>query len=70
MSATTQPTAPGEIAGNAVYTLRELRQRLGLGKAALRQARKTGLRVRRAGIRSFVLGKDVVEWLESQPLVS
>lgn len=63
------PLAPGEILAGAAYTLPELRRRFGLGKAALRQARSSGLKIRRVGIRSFVLGSDVLEWLQTQPIV-
>jgi hypothetical protein len=68
-AAASPPPAPGEILAGAAYTLPELRRRLGLGKAALRQARRSGLKIRRVGIRSFVLGSDVLEWLQSQPVL-
>jgi hypothetical protein len=55
---------PGEITRDAAYTLDELNARLGVGKGALRQARRQGLTVRRIGRRSYVLGKDVIDWLE------
>ncbi len=55
---------PGEITRDAAYTLDELNARLGVGKGALRQARRQGLAVRRIGRRSYVLGKDVIDWLE------
>jgi len=40
------------------YTLNEFRRRTGLGVAALRAARRRGLRVTRVGSRSYVRGKD------------
>lgn len=58
-------TKPGEITGDAVYTLDELNARLGLGKGALRQARRQGLKVRRIGRRSYVMGRDVIDWMET-----
>jgi len=55
----------GEIRGDSVYTLDEIKKRLGLGIAAMRSARRQGLRVRRVGRRAFVLGRDVVAFLEA-----
>ncbi|MFA7462984.1 MAG: hypothetical protein WCY59_07570 [Anaerovoracaceae bacterium] len=52
--------APGEIRGDGMYTLQEIRERLGLGTYALREARRRGLPVRRIGRRAYVLGKDLL----------
>ena len=49
----------------SLYTLDELNDRLGLGKKALRTARREGLIVKRIGRRGYVLGRDVIEWFES-----
>lgn len=54
----------GEIRSDSMYTLDELNERLGLGKAALRKARREGLTVRRIGRRSYVLGEDLISWVK------
>lgn len=54
----------GEISVGSLYTLHELNQRLGLGKAALRKARLEGLIVRRIGRKSYVLGEDLIQWFK------
>lgn len=54
----------GEITGDSLYTLDEINARLGLGKSALRTARREGLTVKRIGRRGYVLGRDVIEWFE------
>ncbi len=53
-------TVAGEISADGMYTLAEIRARLGLGTYALREARRHGLPVRKIGRRSYVLGKDVL----------
>jgi hypothetical protein len=64
MAATT--TKPGEIRADSLYTLDELMDRLRLGKAALRKARREGLIVKRIGRRSYVLGRDMIEWFAAR----
>ena len=61
---------PGLITSDSLYTLEELSARLRLGKAALRQARRKGLKIKRIGRRAYVLGRDVIEWFEksAEPL--
>jgi hypothetical protein len=54
----------GEIAADSIYTLDEVNDRLGLGKSALRTARREGLIVKRIGRRGFVLGRDLIAWFE------
>ena len=56
----------GYIVSGGVYSLDALRARLKLGSAALRQARRNGLAVRKIGRCCFVLGKDLIEFLEKQ----
>jgi hypothetical protein len=55
----------GEISIGSIYTLAELDHRLGLGKAAIRKARREGLIVRRIGRKSFVLGEDLIAWFKA-----
>ena len=54
----------GEIRSDSVYTLDEIKTRLGLGVAAMRTARRRGLTVRRIGRRAFVLGRDIITYIE------
>ncbi len=58
-----QPNAAaGEISADGMYTLSEIRVRLGLGTYALREARRRGLPVRKIGRRCYVLGKDLLDY--------
>ena len=52
------------IQSDTIYPLAIIKARLGLGSAALRTARRKGLKIRRLGRRSFVLGADVRAYLE------
>ena len=56
---------PGVISADSLYTLGEVRERLKLGEAAMRQARRAGLKVRTIGRRRYVLGKDLLDFVES-----
>jgi len=56
--------APGIVTADALYTLAEIQERLKLGQAAMRQARRAGLRVRKIGRRRYVLGRDVLEYVD------
>lgn len=49
-----------------IVPLAELDVRLGLGPSAIRTARRQGLKVRRIGRRKFVLGRDLIAFLESR----
>lgn len=49
-----------------IVPLAELGFRLGLGPSAIRTARRQGLKVRRIGRRKFVLGRDLIAFLESR----
>jgi len=57
-----RPDVSGEIHADGMYTLAEIRARLGLGTYALREARRHGLPVRKIGRRSYVLGKDILNY--------
>jgi len=52
------PIRPDEL-----YPLRVLKQRLGIGDAAVRAARRDGLNVQRYGNLHYVFGSDVIEFL-------
>ena len=49
----------GRVSADEVLTLEAIREQLGLGQAAMREARKKGLIVRRIGRRGYVLGADL-----------
>ncbi len=61
----TRPDLPGLVTADSLYTLPEIQERLKLGQHAMRQARRAGLRVRRIGRRGYVLGRDVMAFVES-----
>jgi len=56
--------SPGMIRADEAYTLAELERRLDLGKAAMRQARRNGLAVRRVGRKRLILGADLLKYIE------
>jgi hypothetical protein len=56
------------IRADGVYKLTHVKQ-WGLGTAGLRQARRNGLKIRRLGRISVVLGKDFLEFAETLPVV-
>lgn len=58
-------TAPGIISRDASYTVREFCRRTGLGRYALTQARRAGLKVRASGQNRFILGSDWLDYLAS-----
>jgi hypothetical protein len=60
-----RPDSPGHVTADAVYTLDEIQRRLQLGQHALRMARRAGLKVRRIGRRGYVLGRDVLEFVQT-----
>ena len=64
-TATQTPDRPGEISADSIYTLDEIELRLGLGQAAMRTARRAGLKVRKIGRRRYVLGKDLLAYVET-----
>ncbi|MBC7854689.1 MAG: hypothetical protein IAF94_14750 [Pirellulaceae bacterium] len=55
----------GPIEPGIVYPLEEFQARSGLGRTAMRSARKSGLKVRYTGGRGFVKGEWFCEWLEA-----
>lgn len=57
-----------EIRPDVAYDLQALKAR-GLGTAAVRAARRSGLKVRRCGRRSFVLGSDLIDHIKGLPVV-
>lgn len=59
-------SAPGIIDPSCLYRLDELCARMNWSRHAWRSARRKGLRVLRSGSRAFVLGADVISFLEAQ----
>jgi hypothetical protein len=53
------------VRADEIYPLPEFRRRLGLGAAAMRTARRQGLRVRQLGRTRYVLGRDALEFFGS-----
>ena len=58
-----------EIAKDRSYSLDDFKERTGLGDAGLRHARRSGLKVRYAHNRGFVLGADWLTYLGDQSTV-
>ena len=64
-------TAPVEtisavIRADAAYHISEINKRFGIGEWSLRKMRRNGLPVRRCGRKSWVLGRDLLAYIESQ----
>jgi hypothetical protein len=57
-----QRRPPAVIRSGEVYTLAELRRRLGWAEHGVRQARIAGLRLVTFGRQKFVLGDDALEF--------
>ncbi len=56
----------GAIRSDEVYSLSEVKKRLGLGTHALRMARIKGLEMRKVGRRKFILGADLIAFIDQQ----
>jgi hypothetical protein len=70
-SKTPRTRVAGEVVvAGELYSLDALKVRTKLGTAALRQARRSGLRVIRIGSRTFVDGGDFISWAKSQAAAS
>lgn len=68
-TATSDRRTSGVIQSEALYTLEEIKARLGLGRDALRTARGKGLIVRKIGTREFILGRDIIAFIEASGVV-
>ncbi len=55
----------GSIGGNDLYTIDELKLRLGLSSWAMRRAQRQGLTVYKIARRKFVLGRDYIAYVET-----
>lgn len=56
-------TSPGEITPGNLYTIQEVRRRLGWTLNAYHRARRAGLPVRYMGKRGYVGGSEVIEFI-------
>ena len=54
----------GVIDPDRLYALQTFKQVLGIGKAAMHQARDRGLEVRYVGSKAFVLGADFIRYVK------
>tara|TARA_B100001741_G_scaffold291319_2_gene271415 strand:- start:3510 stop:3728 length:219 start_codon:yes stop_codon:yes gene_type:complete len=57
---------PQAIAAEALYSLNEVKLRLGIGDATLRKARREGLPVYRFGKCGFIHGTDLIDFLKKK----
>ncbi len=64
-----QQREPGVISADCAYDLAQVKNRLGLGPAAIRTARRKGLIVRRIGRKSFVMGRDILTYLDQHAVI-
>ncbi len=55
---------PGVVREDEVYTLGEIKSRLKLGNWAIRRAQRLGLKTCKIGLRKYVVGRDVIEYLQ------
>ena len=62
MSQATIQLLDGHVGQHELYSLAEIKRRLGLGAHALWTARRHGLRVLRIGRNDFILGKDLIAY--------
>ncbi|WP_442484790.1 hypothetical protein [Aeoliella sp. SH292] len=54
---------PGEIRSDSSYTQAEFERITGLGRAAIRAARRRGLTVRRVGRTNYIIGREWNDYL-------
>ncbi len=56
---------PGQIGASDLYTIAEVKRRLGLSSWAVWRARRSGLKVYKISRRHYILGKDFIAFVES-----
>lgn len=64
MATATKPKAPGVICATELYDLEEAKDRLRWKLTAMRTARRAGLKIRYAGGRGYLLGADILAYIE------
>ena len=55
----------GTIRADEMYTLQRFKELTGMGAAALRVARRNGLKIRKVGRRKFVVGVEAIEHIKT-----
>ena len=55
---------PGLIGASDLYTVGEIKRRLGISSWSMWRARRNGLKVYKIDRRSYVLGKDYIHYVE------
>jgi len=67
MATTIPPDTPisraGVLALNEFYTIKEAQSRLGWSDAALRAAKRRGLKLLRSGKRRYITGQEILRFL-------
>ncbi len=58
--------SPGVVTPSDLYRVDELRARLGWSESAYQSARKQGLKIFRAGKRSYVRGSDAIAYVTKE----
>ena len=56
-------TTTTAVEPTVIYTLTDMKEKFGMGKGAMRAARRRGLEVRKLGKRSVVLGEELARYL-------
>jgi hypothetical protein len=56
---------PGQIGASDLYTISEIKRRLGLNSWTMWKARRRGLKVYKISHRLYVLGKDFIAFVEN-----
>lgn len=59
-------TRPGVLALDEFYTIKEAQSRLGWSDAALRAAKRRGLKLLRSGKRRYVTGQEILRFLQHE----
>ena len=57
--------SPGLIEPGTLYELNEAMSRTGWGRTSFRTARRQGLRVKYAGRKAYVLGSDLIDFIQN-----
>lgn len=69
-SSSTAAPSPTEIVPGTMYSLPEIKARLGWGDHAMRTARRNGLKVQYVAGRGYVYGKDAIDYIRQRGKVS
>ena len=66
-----EPATPpgGVIKADEAYPLEYVKQGFSLGATALRTARRKGLKVKKIGRKSYVMGKDLLHYLDTVAVI-